>query len=127
MPAGMVEQMQNALKEKMQNGGIEFGMMGTTVNEKGKRVAVAGKARIDIDPVTGKPRIDPASMEMHKQQLDPDDPMLPKETVENYDTENCIEVTLEEDADKLAEGKQKGSAASEDIKGEEIVIEQETK
>eukprot|EP00672_Neobodo_designis_P020929 CAMPEP_0174829096 /NCGR_PEP_ID=MMETSP1114-20130205/1728_1 /TAXON_ID=312471 /ORGANISM="Neobodo designis, Strain CCAP 1951/1" /LENGTH=185 /DNA_ID=CAMNT_0016062839 /DNA_START=41 /DNA_END=594 /DNA_ORIENTATION=- len=73
------------------SGGPKIGMMafGQGENERGKRVNRAAKMVFDTE--TGKMETD-----FHEEQIDPDDPMLPKETVENYDTEGAIEVDIVE-------------------------------
>ena len=75
-------------------GKVSMVMMGVGENERGKKVARA--AKLDFDMATGK-----ISKDFHEKQLDPDDLQLPKETVENYDTEDCIEVTLEDPVEKI--------------------------
>lgn len=75
-------------------GGGEGGKIGVMAfgmgeNERGKKVARG--AKLEFDPATGK-----MSTDFQEHQIDPDDPMLPKETVENYDTANCIEVEFDD-------------------------------
>jgi hypothetical protein len=87
----MQEQMRNAISNPGMGGeGGKIGVMafGHGVNEKGKRV-VRG-AKLEIDPKTGK-----ISKDFAEKQLDPDDPMLPKETVEDYNTDGAIEVEVD--------------------------------
>jgi hypothetical protein len=84
---------------KVGGGASGMGMMafGMGENEKGKKVARA--AKMVYDPATGQMKKD-----FVEQQLEPDDVQLPKETVENYDTSNCIEVELEEAPPKQVSG-----------------------
>lgn len=112
MTPEMRDQMRNQMLQNLggkQGGGkISLGMMGVGVNEKGKRVARG--AKIDFDMATGK-----MSKDFHEKQLDPDDPMLPKETVENYDTSDCIEIHLDESGKVIAsDGGSGGESRSEE-------------
>ena len=76
--------------------GPGFGMMafGVGENERGKKVARG--ASLVYNPATGKMETNFA-----EHQLDPDDPMLPKGAVENYDTKDAIEVEFEEERGKI--------------------------
>jgi hypothetical protein len=122
MTPEMREQMRNQMLQNFggKNGGtISFGMMGVGVNEKGKKVARA--AKLDFDMSTGK-----MEKNFHEKQLDPDDPMLPKETVENYDTEDCIEVKLDDNNDHQQQtSKTVSSNNIDEVEVLEVVIEEE--
>lgn len=85
------------LRSQMASGaGPKMGMMafGLGENEKGKKVARA--AAMVRDPVTGE-----VKREFVEQQLEPDDPLLPREPVGNYDTSGAVEVEFEEDRKKI--------------------------
>jgi hypothetical protein len=89
---GLSKDMQERVRNlQSMGGGQMMGAMafGVGENEKGKKVARA--AKMTFDPATGEMKKD-----FVEKQLEPDDVQLPKETVENYDTTNCIEVELEE-------------------------------
>lgn len=123
--AMMQQQLQRALSPEMKDnlqrmmssmtaGKEGFGTIGVMAfgmgeNERGKKVARG--AKMEFDPATGKMKTD-----FHEHQLDPDDPMLPKETVENYDTSNCIEVELD---DNPAPGTRKETVLETEIEIEE--------
>lgn len=94
-----VQQNIQRMMSSMQQGKEHFPTMGVMAfgvgeNERGKKVARG--AKMEFDPATGKMKT-----EFAEHQLDPDDIPLPKETVENYDTENCVEVEFAEDTKKV--------------------------
>lgn len=93
-----VQSMMNSLKSG-QGMPAGFGMMafGVGENERGKKVARA--AKVSFDANTGK-----VEKDFQETQLDPDDLNLPKETVENYDTEGAMEVTFVEDQRHVESG-----------------------
>lgn len=84
----------NTIKEQLCNSnpgpGGGFGMMafGVGQDERGKRVARGATMMRNSDGTVTR--------DFMEQQLDPDDPMLPKEAVDRYDTSDAIEVELEE-------------------------------
>nr|CCC94130.1 conserved hypothetical protein [Trypanosoma congolense IL3000] len=105
-----------AMVDSMQRGdGMpQMGMMafGVGENEKGKKVARG--AKMMFDPKTGK-----FSKDFVEQQLEDDDLMLPKETVEDYSTDGAIEVEFEDDT--------KQSTAAVNCVQEAEVIAEDTK
>lgn len=106
MRRSMTPEMQANVQQMMsdmQHGKSNFPKMGVMAfgvgeNERGKKVARG--AKIEFDPATGK-----MTKDFQEHQLDPDDVQLPKETVENYDTKDCMEVEFEEDRGKISGGK----------------------
>ena len=106
-----------AMQDGAGSGGPKMGvyMMGQGVDERGKRVARAAKMVKDLN--TGK-----VEKDFVEKQLDPDDPLLPKETVEEYNTADAIEIDL--DAPKVeGETGEKPAAPPEEIAEAEIVFE----
>ncbi|CCW63042.1 unnamed protein product [Phytomonas sp. EM1] len=119
--ANMSPEMQDSMKSLMDSiskgDGMPqgFGVMafGLGENEKGKKVARA--ARMMYDTKNGK--LDKDFME---QQLEPDDVSLPKETVEDYNTEGAIDVEFVEDQKRFE------TKPVEPISEAEISIESES-
>ncbi|EAN78469.1 uncharacterized protein TEOVI_000322300 [Trypanosoma equiperdum] len=109
-----VRESMKAMMESIQRGdGMpQMGMMafGVGENEKGKKVARG--AKLMFDPSTGK-----LSKDFVEKQLEDDDPVLPKETVGDYNTEGAIEVEFEEDARKEA-------SVRENIPEAEVIVEE---
>ena len=100
-----------------QGGGAKVGMMafGQGENERGKRVNRAAKMVFDTE--TGKMETD-----FHEEQIDPDDPMLGKETVGNYDTDGAIEVDIVEGELPRHENA-KASSSSSTVREAEVIEE----
>jgi hypothetical protein len=93
---GTGNDMQARMRDMMQNmgGGGEGGKIGVMAfghgeNEKGKKVARGAKIMMDMK--TGKIESD-----FTEEQLEPDDMLLPKETVGDYTTDGAIEVDITE-------------------------------
>lgn len=137
MDQGMLTQMRDSMRRsmtpemqanvqqmmaEMQQGKGNFPKMGVMAfgvgeNERGKKVARG--AKIEFDPNTGK-----ISKDFQEHQLDPDDVQLPKETVESYDTANCMEVEFEEDRGKISGSKGKAESVDpSEIEVETIEVE----
>jgi hypothetical protein len=114
MRDSMASMLQSALQGSDGMPGASLGMMafGVGENEKGKKVARAAKLSYDLK--TGK-----VNKDFMEEQLEPDDVSLPKETVENYDTEGATEVEFVED-EKHVRG---AGVAAEPIPEAEIEVE----
>lgn len=112
--------MQSALQGNVSGLGGKMGVMafGLGENERGKKVARA--AQMSYDMQTGE-----VNKDFVEQQLEPDDPSLPKETVEDYSTDGAMEVEfVDPDAAALPkEGGGEGVDAKEAIAEGEIEIE----
>ena len=114
MRDSMASMLQSALQggDGMPDGSVGMMAFGVGENEKGKKVARAAKLSYDLK--TGK-----VNKDFVEEQLEPDDVSLPKETVENYDTEGATEVEFVEDQ-KQGKGT---SSSAEPIAEAEIEVE----
>lgn len=112
------ETIRNAMQNMGQGGGDgpKMGMMafGVGENEKGKKVARA--AKVVVDPTTGK-----VEKDFREQQLEDDDPVLPKETVNDYSTDGAIEVELTEGTLPREEARNSATASSAHVPEVEVI------
>lgn len=114
----MRDSMSSMLQSALQGGdGMPGGSMGVMAfgmgeNEKGKKVARAAKLSYDLK--TGK-----VSKDFAEEQLEPDDVSLPKETVENYNTDSATEVEFVENQRQV----KASGATTETIPEAEIEVE----
>ncbi|EPY34707.1 hypothetical protein STCU_01395 [Strigomonas culicis] len=113
MRDSMASMMHSALQRGDGMPGGQMGMMafGMGENEKGKKVARG--ATLSYDLKTGK-----VNKDFMEQQLEDDDPCLPKETVGDYSTEGAMEVEFVEDQRQLH-----GAEHTETVLPEDIEVE----